>query len=237
MSYVQSKSTSTDLTAGTTLAVTLTANVTAGNQLIALIAADTTLGSNFVSGVAGGGTWTRIAGTYFSDGPEVNQSELWQCENSTGGAVTVTVTYTNSVGYRGLAVHEVAGLMTTGALDQATGRDNTGVTTVTTSPNASPVANGEYIFGASVYLTGSGNVLWTATSPFTLRESIPSGTALMIATEDYEQPTAATLTSSFGVSASGTYLTDIATFQVPAGPPPPPPDFIPTYLIPEWGWR
>ena len=218
MAYVQSASISTDGTAATTVAVTFPGNVTAGN-LIALFVAFNNV-ANIIDSVTDslGNTYTLVdtALNFASD-----SHASYYAKNITGGACTVTVTFTASVGYRSLTVHEVSGLDTTAPLDQHA--INTQVapdigTDAVTSGSVTTTTNGQYIFGAChVNNTGAGLTVDPGTG-FTGRESIDGGAdSAPLESEDQIQPTAGSIAATFTLGANNNTTTCIMTFKAASG--------------------
>lgn len=93
---------------GTSKAVAFSLNVVAGSLLVAAISA-----SNSISSITDtqGNTW-QVAVGYNAHGIAV-----WYCENAAAGATTVTVNFSGSTSYNGVSIHEYAGVLTSGALD------------------------------------------------------------------------------------------------------------------------
>lgn len=107
--------------ASTTVTVTFGSNVTAGNTIV----------------VGGGGVGYDLSGVTDSlgntySGPTNNiydaavdtHTGMWYAENITGGACTVTLTFTNAgVTYKRMAVAEYSGLKTSASFDVSAGQN------------------------------------------------------------------------------------------------------------------
>jgi YVTN family beta-propeller protein len=136
-------------------------NVTAGNTLIAVIG---TGNSATVSSVTGGGTWAKAKGE--SDGGNAGDVEIWYCLSATGGATTLSITYSATPSSSATAV--LLEIPPCSALDQTSGAQSTSGTSQapgTLTPtvageffiaglntNGNPVSAGVGMIGASDYI-------------------------------------------------------------------------------------
>ena len=136
---VQSKTGTTS--PGATLNITLDSNVTAGNLLTAQVSVYNTLNTAICT-VTGGGTWN----THVSNQNGANSVHIASAENATGGATTVTITITGSIGdrYVTAVVEEWSGVPTTGVFDVSASNTGTG-TSVTTGTTAAKAQNNELV--------------------------------------------------------------------------------------------
>src|SRR5215470_15183530 len=155
--FVQGKGGSS--ASGTTQAVTMNSAVTSGSVLVGFViwfSNTTTLDS--VSD--GTNTYTIV------DNPTgvstAARAALFYVENAANTTPTITATFSASVN-KGMAVHEISGVPTSGALDQhrINGQSFPGAANVT-SNSVTTTTDGQYIFGASgnvnsrSYTAGSG---------------------------------------------------------------------------------
>lgn len=136
---VQSKTGTTS--PGATLNITLDSNVTAGNLLTAQVSVYNSLNTAICT-VTGGGTWT----THVTAQNSANSVHIASAENATGGATTVTITITGSIGdrYVTAVVEEWSGVPTTGVFDVSASNTGTG-TSVTTGTTAAKAQNNELV--------------------------------------------------------------------------------------------
>ena len=218
MAYVQSASISSDGTTSTTVAVTFGSNVTAGN-LIALFVVFNS-GANIIDTVA-----DSLGNTYVLADTAVgfagDSHATYYAKNITGGACTVTVTLTASVGYRSLVVHEASGLDTTAPLDQhvinTQTTPGTGANAVT-SGSVTTTTDGQYIFGATHVNNVGAGVTVTPGTGLTGRESIDGGAdSAPLESEDLIQTSAGAIAATFTQSVDNNVTTAIMTFKAAGG--------------------
>ena len=195
-------------TAATSRALAYVSNVTAGNLLIVAIyfeSATATI-SSVVSTLSGAltaiGTLTRSGNN--------TVAQLFYLKNCTGGADTITVTYSASV-INGIAIFECSGADTAAPL-----RGNASAAGGTTNPssgnlNVAPVS-GDYLFGQC-----TANAAPTAGSGYTMEESNFGWND----TSQAEDKTAASETAVLFTNAStSTWVVAGAAF-IPSGAAPP----------------
>ena len=213
--YVQGKITGSDSTTDTTIAVTMDSAVTAGNLLVV----DVGWGSDTITAsVAGNGnTYTSIV-----KNQNVSQGahEKFYAKNVNGGATTVTVTFSSTIGFRDIAVTEYSGLDTTAPLDQST--SNIGTSTddpSTDDASAGPVTtttNDQLIHGAIKY--GSVvNVTVVAGTAFTQRLNQQGAATVTQQAEDRLLATAGSVTALWTTTGTQNYIATLATFKLAAG--------------------
>jgi lysophospholipase L1-like esterase len=128
----------------TTETVTMPSNVEAGDQLILFAGAfDSTFSANAViSTVTGGGTWSKAIAHVGGGGTNYCQ-EIWYCLAATGGATTVTITYTAATAST-TAVALIQEHTCITGLDQTGG--NTGLSTSWQAPSITPTKSNELVF-------------------------------------------------------------------------------------------
>src|SRR5207249_3851909 len=106
---------------------------------------------------------------------DITRTATFYKANITGGAETVTATFTGTAPVAQLIVHEVSGLDTVAPLDQhkivSQNNVGTGTDAVTTAPNVTPTTDGQYIFGATYPSNAAGGPLNAGTG-FTIAENV-----------------------------------------------------------------
>lgn len=216
--FVQSKSTQGTGTSATTIAATFTANVAAGNLIAVAVA---WLGTTQTASVADSLGNTYTAGTIVDGGGRRHQA--FYAKNISGGANTVTVTFSDAVAYRDLIVHEISGADTTAPLDVSAQQWQAAPGTATdgaTSGSATTTVGGCYIFGAtfgnSIATVVAGDIV--AGTNFTTREQMLGGAdAIAAESEDRIQASAGSVAATFTLTGnSGGHATFMMAFK-PAG--------------------
>lgn len=190
------------------IAATFTTNVAAGNLIaVWIIWGDTgktvsitdSLGNTYES--AHSNAAVRFEGFY--------------AKNITGGANTVTATFSASItAFHTLIVHEISGADTTAPLGQAASQTQINVSGVdsVSSTAVTTTTNGEYIFGATLRsdtLDGS----FSAGTGYTGRETSSGGTFLVTRSEDQIQTSAGSIAATFTPSVAMEVATMIMTFK------------------------
>lgn len=142
--------------------------------------------------------------------------EIWFIENVTGGARTITVTFSGAHANRHIGVAEVSGL-DTAPLDKFTNKD----TQDSTNPNTNGVTtttDGQYCFGVAVATPGTS---LTATSPYAdVVAAFPDANAAgLIGIEDQVQ-TAAGATNAAWTAVNSSWCAALATFKAAGAVPP-----------------
>lgn len=158
--FVQSKVTR-QTASSTTVAATFTSNVSVGSIISVMCSWDG--GAGVLSGIADnlGNSYTAVDG--LSDGGNPNYYKTWYAKVTTGGACTVTVTFTSSRPITLLVVEEASGIDLTTPLNKnsivlqpAPGTGANGVASTSVTPDY----DGEYVFGCSM-ATGSSTINYT----------------------------------------------------------------------------
>lgn len=206
---------------GTDVAATFDANVTAGNLICGYVmwgwsGAQPTLDSVTDSL---GNTYTLLHNpTNATPGALKFAAAMFYAKNISGGADTVTATFSGSVSPRRIVIHEVSGADTTAPLDVsamlAQSDPGTGTDAVT-SGSVTTTASGDYIFGATADVSqGTTPVAGTG---FTSREG-----ANVMRSEDQIQASAGSIAATFtGSNSIADYISGIMTFKPAGGGPPP----------------
>jgi len=220
--YVQSKVTRS-AAASTTVTATFDSNVAAGNQINGQVSWDGGFGS--FSGISDnlGNTYTTVDN--LSDGGSPRHYLTFYAKNISGGACTVTVTFTNPRTILQLDVEEVSGLDTTAPLDkhaltlQAT--PGTGANGVASS-SVTPATDGQYVYGCSM-ATGSSTINYTGGTAVGLTTTVrnnlgTSGSDCALIHQTGVQTTAAAVQVRATSDNNQPVVTGIMTFKSVAGP-------------------
>jgi hypothetical protein len=211
--FVQSKNFLATAGSATTVPVTFTSNVVAGN----LIAVWVTWGSstatlNSVTDSLGN-TYTIVQTV--TNTTNSQRSAMAYAKNIAGGANTVTATFSASIDYRGIIVHEISGADQTAPLDGNAGQWQTGPglgTDAVSSGSFTTTKNGDYIFGASMN-TGVACAGPAAGTGFTAREAPAcGGHSIQPISEDRIQSAAGSIAATFTASSNNSHLTQAMAF-------------------------
>ena len=181
---------------GTTMTVTRT--VTAGNALIVQVA----WANNVTCSVNhGDGTYTSARK---QDVGTTDHLEVFYFLNSTGGAKTITATFSAGATFRRMNGHEVSGLAASGVLDQTNGATGNG--TALSAGNITTTQNDEYLYaGFSHFVTAT----FTEGTGWT-----PAGTPGPDGFNEYRIPTATgTFTGNCTASATADWIAIVASFK------------------------
>jgi hypothetical protein len=142
--------------------------------------------------------------------------------NITNGPITITGNLSTARGFRGIAFHEVSGVLTSLPLDKNAGQDliqpGTAANAVT-SGSVTTTAAGDYIFAGTTDTAAVHASEFAAGTGYTIREQTGSATAASLATEDQIQAAAAAIAGTFTAAADGatdTYITFIMAFKASA---------------------
>lgn len=191
---------------GTTIVLTLDADVTVGNTLAVwsfyggTIAQFTSIADNL------GNTYTLVRHENPSGGGEDTHS-LFTAPVTVGGACTITITLSASVGYRSMLVHEVSGRHATAPLDVSGFNFQASPTTAAnniTSGAQTTTVNGCYIFGVTAFENTANRGLLPGTV-VAFKEVLTSpGTGVApgngtgaISSEEFVQTTAGSIAATF----------------------------------------
>lgn len=216
--FVQSKLTRQTASA-TTTAATFTSNVTAGNLIAVMASWDGGIG--VLSGITDslGNTYTAVNNV--SDGGNPNHYATWYAKNITGGACTVTVTYTSSRPITLLEVVEISGVDTTAPLDksaiQLQATPGTGANAVT-SGSVTTTTDGQFIFGCSI-ATGSFTQTYSVGTGFTSIDNVGTSVSDRALICEYQiQTSAGAIAATATQTNNQNVVTAIMTFKAVAGP-------------------
>jgi hypothetical protein len=212
--FVQSCDFGSDGTTSATTTCTFGSNTTAGNALVGMYTINDGA-NNTITSISGcGNTYSR---------PETVQANTdtttwFYAENIAGGACTVTVS-AGTWGYRTLIVHEVSGVLTSGALDVSVSQAlaaGTGANAATSGTDTTTV-NGDYIFGA-VHIA---NTLTMTVSPgtgFTGRVTGVGGADIPpYRSEDQIQSTAGSIAATFTLPVAETVHVGMIALKASGG--------------------
>lgn len=219
--HVQSDKISAEASS-TTIALAYPSNVASGNNLKAAIAWQANSGQT-ISGCSDSlsQTWTQVGSTVTvtSIGGDWRLA-VFRFYNTTGGANTLTCTFSAASFYRALAVGEYSGLATSNALDQTTGNPQVDPGTATdavTSTSVTTTANNELIYGAALSVCGTSATVASGTG-YTSRAFTFSGTFLCLRVEDKNLASAGSVAATFTAGdATEDTAAIIATFKEPGG--------------------
>jgi hypothetical protein len=188
-------------------------NTTAGNALLIAIYNDPGSDATTIEDNKGNTGWAFTAAA-FSDGATLVR-HAYLLNMTTGGAGhTVTVNFGNGVFGGRVVVHEVSGLMTSGAFEDDSGGSAETGTTGLTDTAVAPSTDGQYIFGSAMIDGGTGsNTL--APSNMTEPANSTASTANFEAVAAYlVQPSAGSFTPTWNRSGgSGQVLMRTSTFK------------------------
>ncbi|HEY3359334.1 MAG TPA: hypothetical protein VGQ83_39155, partial [Polyangia bacterium] len=185
------------------------AATTAGDLLLVLVRMSTTTQTVTVADTAGNPYLLAAAQAQSADG---HQTRLYYARAATGGATTVTATFSATNNHPWLAVYEYRGVATLDQTGQAQGSSAapTCATAATTSPT-------ELVF-AAVGLPSSSGVTVTAGAGYTLQQQDPVAGRSRAATEDLRASATGSFTPAFGLSGTASWSCVVATFApAPAG--------------------
>jgi hypothetical protein len=165
IAIVQSKG--TDAASGSSgLQLTLTSNVTSANLLVALCVIQDPSEVISAGQVTGGGTWALTKTINNPNPVSTGQCGIFECDNATGGATTVTFNPGSTTGDGiALAVYELSGA----AASPDDGQNATNFSSTTTSPTAGNIvtsAAGGIVFGFCA--DGTNTQTWAAQTAWTL---------------------------------------------------------------------
>jgi len=210
--FVQKKSTSTDNAAHTVITVTTNTDVGAGNLLaVWLVWGDT---AKTITVTGSGGCNNTFTSALANNAVRI---EVFYAKNITGGACTVTGTFSASISaYSTMVVHEISGADTTAPLGQAVDQSQTSVsgTDSVTSTAVTTTTDGEYIFGNAVR-TDNVEGSFTAGTGFNSRES--NTTNLASLSEDKIQTSQGSIAATFTPTATYNTNASIVTFKAASG--------------------
>jgi hypothetical protein len=206
--FVKSKR-NTSGTTGTTCAVTFDTNVTAGNLICGSVSwngGTTTVLTSVSDGL--GNTYTIVQRV--TDAARCIAT--FYAKNISGGACTVTATFSSSQTFITIIVHEASGCDTTAPLDknagQAQAEPGTGDNAATSGAQTTTV-DGCYIYGVTIECRSSTN--YTAGTGYTLREV--EGPNETCASEDRVQATAGSVAATYTKSVGDKCITMMLAFK------------------------
>ena len=134
-----------------------------------------------------------------------NQAVGLLCRQHQGGSNTVTATFGLNHTYRRLAIHEYSGVAASASLDKTASAAGSSVTV--TTPAVTTAVAGELVV-AYVMDDGAASSTFTASSGFTLRQSVGA-----TASEDLVQAAAGAISASYRMSVAHDSVVALATFR------------------------
>lgn len=202
--YIQSNAAYTS--SGTSYGLAYSSNVTAGSLLVSCIHAGA--GITSVTDTLGN-SWA--AATNLTDNSTYSLA-MFYAYSPSGGANTVTVNFTGSVGYAHQVIGEWSGVASSSPLDKSTGQfqatPGTGSNAVT-SGTVTTTTNGQLIVGCAnsdPYVSGQ----LSAGTGFDIRQQLFGDHPM----EDDVQATAGNIAATFTTNqAGGSYTTLVGTFK------------------------
>jgi len=193
----------------TTIIKAFVSNVTAGNTIVvtAFCGAGQTISS--VTDSLGNTYTERVSGMS-------GRLKIYEAPNITGGACTVTVTFSDSVSYRAMSIHEYSGMVNTGAFDvgaaATASRAGSAVTDGNYTDNITTTANGDLIIAAIVNIPAA----WVAVDAGTgLTERYDD--ASWYESEDKVQESSGSTNATWTCDNTDTYYWIIASFKAAVG--------------------
>jgi hypothetical protein len=154
-----------------------------------------------------GNTYVQAVQTY--DSAHRQGSAILYATNIRGGSNTVSIKFSQAVGYLALGVHEYSGIAASGALDVAKGAMGNGSTP--SSGTVATTTSGDLIFGCGVEdSSGSGDTFSAGTS-FVKRVDLSNAAAY--ADEDTNQAKAGSIAASWTLSPAGSWIATVAAFK------------------------
>jgi len=158
-------------------------------------------------------------------GPHGQSCATFYCENITNGPITVTAHFNANFNWRGIAIREATGLLSSGSLDKEIGQDQSTApgtgTDAVKSTQITPASNGQYIFGAAVCTTTMLRSLYAAGTNFSRLSSAGALEVLKgsmdLSTEHLIQGTAAAIEATFTQNSNQEAMCFVMTFKPAAG--------------------
>ncbi len=207
IAFVQGLSTSNDAASSTISAAFSNATV-AGQSIVVAVSWGT--GGTMSCSDSAGNAYQTVTTRYDAG----NNQSLGVCfaPNITGGADTVTVTFSGAAPYRRLAIHQYSGMAATQAVDASANNVGTATTSANavTSTPAVTTASGDLIFGA--VFDDDGTTTISPGSGFTARLSVNGAD---LATEDLTQTAAGSVSATWSFGAAHRYLAALVAFRRP----------------------
>jgi hypothetical protein len=194
----------------TTIAVSFPAAVGAGNLIVVKVSVENL---QTVSTVTMTGETNAVAGVQLNDTNNAQRLEGWYFKNTNGGQTTVTATFSASAAFRAIGITEWSGVDTAAPLDKTASGLKVGTNAAEiTSPDVTPVSDGQLIWGA----VDADAAAATANAPFTLLES---EAVIFTGSEDQIQGTAAAVHASFANTGAVNWGAILMTFKAAAAGP------------------
>jgi hypothetical protein len=207
ISVVQSQSGSAGGSFTDTLTITLTSATTAGNCLVVVAGNDS---AQTISGITLGGS----AGNFANAAGVANSAEveIWTDQNCAGGATSVVITWTGSFSNLTAVVYEVAGLLTSAAVDKTATNSGTGTPwnsgTTATTTQASEIWIGGYQNNAATSDTVTGpSSPWVNTQVNQASRYLEAGYKIVSATG------AATYSGTESAGVNSSYAAAVVTLK------------------------
>lgn len=186
---------------GSSIPLAFGVNVKSGSYLLCHFSYDNSGGTVNSCGDSLNGGWTQILTVLNT--PNAQRSQVWYYFNSLAGANTVTANLSGGIGFRRMAILEVAGCE-----PQAPDKSGSGIGTSTalSSGSVTTVGDNEYILLAAQF---NGTTV-SNLNGFTSRQE---GTNKECALFDKVQTTAGAITGSMTLAGSTNWLAGIVTLK------------------------
>jgi hypothetical protein len=218
--YVQGAGMTND-GSSTSIAQPFTAANASGNLIVAAISWE----SNASVACSDSQGNSYVVATTQYDSTDNQSLAICYAANVKSGSNTLTATFTGSVAYRRLLIHEYQGIALANPLDVVANNKANGTTTSNgiTSTGAITTASGDLIFGAA--MDDAAITTITAGTGFTQRQSVNN---MDLATEDLVQVAAGSIAATQTFAAADRYLAEMAAFKAAVSVPPNAPPTVAT---------
>src|SRR6266550_64305 len=189
---------------GTSIAVSFPGAVTPQHLLLAKVSVNN---SGTVYSVIMTGE-TFAAAVQLNQTTDTQRIEGWYAKNTAGGQTQVTANFSATDTFRAIAISEWSGADTVAPLDQTASANDTGTAgAAISSPDKTPIHNGELIWGA---VEGDGATAFAQNSPYTLLEA---ETTVATASAYQIQTVAAPVHTDFNLTSATHWGVVMATFR------------------------
>lgn len=211
--YVQSAAGASGSTSATTITKAFSGNTVSGHLIAVGVAWDATANATFTCSDNMGNSYTSLPAVLDSSS---EYAGVCYAPNITGGATTVTVTFSTSTPYRSVAISEYSGLAATAVVDAYASNTASGTTATDNATSGSmTTTQNDLIFGFLGTTGAGGAVTITAGTGYTQR--VYNGTAPSVAIQDRQVSTPGTVTSTQTVGTATTYVAYAVAFKVASG--------------------
>jgi subtilisin family serine protease len=200
------QSNAVERTGATSIATAFQVANTAGNLIVAFVRMSSSSQTVTISDSAGNGYVDAVSQVQTSDGHQVH---IFYAKNITGGANTVTATFSATNNHPWLAVYEYSGLSATNPLDQTAHAQGSNASPSTGASGMTANAN-ELVFAAMGIVN---NFTGTATAGSNYMLQLQDTGTSRAATETAIATSTGAFTGTFTLSAATNWSAVLATFQ------------------------